>query len=67
MDHLNTEPNIAEPDEFYARLINAHEGLDDQQSSALNARLILILANQIGDMDVLQSAIDTAANCKTER
>jgi hypothetical protein len=58
--HLNTEPNIAMPDDFYEALINAHRGLTDEQSQVLNAKLILLLANHVGDMDVLRGALAAA-------
>ncbi|MFP1631247.1 DUF2783 domain-containing protein [Zhengella sp. ZM62] len=61
MNALNTAPNIARPDDFYARLLAAHEGLTKAESDALNARLILILANHVGDMDVLDAALRAAA------
>ena len=54
-------PNLADPDEFYARLMDIHEGLTKAQSDALNARLILILANYIGDQQVLADALEAAA------
>ena len=54
---LNTEPNIARPDDFYQALIDAHAGLTEAQSAALNARLILLLANQVGDLETLRAAI----------
>ncbi len=57
---LNTDPHIARPDEFYQALIDAHAGLTDEQSAALNARLILLLANQVGDLDTLKAAIEAA-------
>ena len=57
---LNTDPNIARPDDFYQALIDAHAGLTDAQSAALNARLILLLANQVGDIDTLRLAIAAA-------
>jgi len=57
---LNTEPNIARPDDFYQALIDAHAGLTDAQSAAFNARLILLLANQVGDLDTLRAAIAAA-------
>jgi hypothetical protein len=57
---LNTEPNIARPDDFYQALIDAHAGLTDAQSAALNARLILLLANQVGDLVTLREAIAAA-------
>ncbi|MEE9428673.1 MAG: DUF2783 domain-containing protein [Paracoccaceae bacterium] len=60
MPSLKTAANIAEPDEFYAELIAVHEGLDDDESAALNARLILLLANHIGNRAVLFDAIAAA-------
>ncbi len=53
-------PNIPDPDGFYDELLQAHEGLDKQESDALNARLVLILANHIGDRDVLRQALQAA-------
>lgn len=61
MSTLNKEPNIARPDDFYARLLAAHEGLSKEDSDALNARLVLILSNHIGDSAVLEQALDLAA------
>lgn len=49
-------------DAFYELLMQAHDGLDETHSHALNMRLVLILANQVGDIDVLQSTIDAALN-----
>jgi uncharacterized protein DUF2783 len=57
---LNTEPNIEAPDDFYEALIDAHAGLSEQESAALNARLILLLANHVGDVDTLKAAIAAA-------
>jgi hypothetical protein len=57
---LNTKPNIADADGFYADLLAIHHGLEAGQSHALNARLVLILANHIGDADVLHAALDLA-------
>lgn len=54
---LITRPNIAGPDDFYAELIAAHEGLSKAESDALNARLILLLANHVGDRAVLAEAL----------
>lgn len=62
MTDLILRPNLEKPDDFYAALIAAHEGLSDDESAALNARLILILANQIGDLGVLRKALETAAH-----
>jgi hypothetical protein len=60
MGTLAIEPRITRPDDFYEALIKAHRGLSDEQSRQLNARLILVLANQIGDFDVLEQALDLA-------
>lgn len=60
MRDLNLEPNIADPDGFYDELIAAHSGLSKQESDAFNARLILILANHIGDRAVLRKALEAA-------
>lgn len=58
---LTLKPNFDRTDDFYATLIEAHEGLTDAQSEAFNARLILILANHIGQQDVLDQALHAAA------
>jgi hypothetical protein len=57
---LNTEPNLASPDDFYEALIDMHRGLTDEQSAAVNARLILLLANHVGDLTVIREAIEQA-------
>lgn len=57
---LEVAPRIADPDGFYEILIAAHDGLSDAESSRLNARLILILANHIGDQAVLDEALQLA-------
>ena len=57
---LDTQPHIAQPDDFYQALIEAHAGLSEQESAALNARLILLLANQVGDLATLKEAIAAA-------
>lgn len=57
---LTLQPNLSDPDGFYARLLAAHDGLSDAQSAALNARILFILANQIGDAQVLAAAIEQA-------
>jgi hypothetical protein len=57
---LNIEPNIASPDEFYQALLDAHRGLTTEAGQGLNARLILLLANHIGDLDVLRDALKRA-------
>ncbi|MCO4863341.1 DUF2783 domain-containing protein [Cupriavidus sp. WGlv3] len=57
---LNTQPNLARPDDFYEALIEMHRDLDEAQSQAANAQLILLLANHIGDHDVLLAAMTEA-------
>lgn len=68
---LNLQPNLAEPgkryfrafspgDDFYEALIDAHRELSDEQSEMLNARLILLLANHVGDIAVLREALKLA-------
>jgi hypothetical protein len=70
-EHLNTQPNFGVPgertlraytpgDTFYEMLIAAHEGLDDEASQRLNARLVLMLSNHIGDLRVLREALQAA-------
>jgi hypothetical protein len=57
---LTLTPNIPDPDGFYDDLLRAHEGLSDAESKAFNARLILTLANHIGDRDILRAALEAA-------
>jgi hypothetical protein len=57
---LVTDPNLDAPDDFYEALIDAHRDLDPEASHALNARLILLLANHIGRLDVLRKALALA-------
>lgn len=66
MTALITAPNLARPDEVYARLLAAHVDLDEQASAAFNARLILILMNHIGDDDVIADALALAADTAPE-
>lgn len=63
---LITKVNLAKPDEIYAQLIATHEDLSQQESHALNARLILILINHIGDDTVISEALKLAKNPKAE-
>ncbi len=60
MDRLATEARIGEVDDIYAELIEAHRGLDPEQSLRLHARLVLLLINQIGDAAVVREAIRAA-------
>ena len=62
MTRLATELTIADPEGFYAELLAVHEGLSPEDSVALNARLILILSNQIGDRATLSAALQQAAS-----
>jgi Protein of unknown function (DUF2783) len=57
----NLQPNWTDADGFYERLLDAHQGLNLEQSAALNAKLLLVLANQIGDAQVLAQCIDAVA------
>jgi Protein of unknown function (DUF2783) len=57
---LERDINLADPDAFYSALVEAHRGLAEAESGALNARLILLLANHIGDAAVLREAIEAA-------
>ena len=58
---LVTEPNIPDPDGFYEELIESQRDMSDAEAQAMNARLILVLSNQIGDRTVLSQAIRLAA------
>lgn len=71
MTHLNTQPNFGIPgrhyrhaytpgDDFYEMLIEGHRDLSDEQSELMNARLILLLANHVGDLGILREAIGAA-------
>lgn len=53
-------PNIADPDGFYEELINAQRDLSDEQAELMNAKLILVLANQVGDRATLTEALALA-------
>lgn len=60
MSELKTESGFVNPDAAYEALVDAHRGLPDAVSAALNARLVLILANHIGDLGVLKAALALA-------
>ena len=57
---LSTNSNFARPDDAFRVVVEAHRGLSDEQSADLDAALVLILANHIGDLDVLNQAIALA-------
>ena len=60
MANLITEPNLPAPDDFYEQLIAMHRDLADEASALCNAKLVLLLANHIGDIEVLQQAMSAA-------
>lgn len=60
MSTLNTQTNLTQPDVFYQALVDLHRDMNDAQSRQINAKLILLLANHIGDMAVLQQAMHIA-------
>jgi hypothetical protein len=57
---MKTALHLQDADGFYELLLDAHEGLTPEQSQLLNARLILLLANQVGDARVLKECIEAA-------
>jgi hypothetical protein len=57
---LNRQPNIADPDGFYQELIQCQRGLSDAQAEMLVAKLVLILANHVGEREVLREALALA-------
>jgi len=63
---LNLEINTNAPDEIYQSLIDMHAGLDDDGSIKVNARMILILANHIGDPEIIAQAAKVARSARDE-
>jgi Protein of unknown function (DUF2783) len=57
---LSTSSNFPKPDDAFRAVVEAHRGLNDEQSADLDAALVLILANHIGDLEVLREAIELA-------
>lgn len=57
---LDTSPRLAQPDEVYAALVALHDGLSESESRLVDAKLILLLANHIGDAAVLAEAMALA-------
>jgi hypothetical protein len=57
---MKTALNLQDADSFYERLLDAHQGLSREESELLNARLVLLLANQVGDAQVLIECIEAA-------
>lgn len=66
MNRLILDPNLARVDDVYQWLVDAHAGLSESDSMRLNARLILLLANHIGDPQVIHEAIACAASIRQE-
>jgi hypothetical protein len=60
MPPLNTQSGFAAPDDFYEHLIDAHRDLSTDQSHAMNAALVLLLSNHIGDLSVIDEALGLA-------
>lgn len=60
MNQLKTDPNIPDPDGFYEELLRLYDGLEEAESHSLNARLILVLANHIGDRKIIAQAMQIA-------
>jgi len=59
---LKRDPNLARPDDVYNLIVDAHRGLTREQSEALNARLVLILANHVGDEKAIEEAVRAATS-----
>jgi Protein of unknown function (DUF2783) len=57
---LSTSSNFAKPDDAFRMIVEAHRGLSDAQSADLDAALVLVLANHIGDIEVLREAVELA-------
>ena len=57
---MKTDPDFQDADGFYERLLDAYDGLSAEEAQKFDARLILLLANQVGDADVLRECIDAA-------
>lgn len=60
MTKLRTESGTADPDALYAALVDAHRDLDEAASARVNAKLVLLLANHVGDLAVVREAIAAA-------
>ena len=63
---MKTQLNFQDADGFYEQLLDAHQGLDERQSALLNARLILLLANHVGDAKVLKECVEAARAIRVE-
>lgn len=66
-EKLRTDPQIEDPDDFYARLIDLHQGRSSDESNSLNCKLILLMANHIGDREVLFEVLDVVRNYRPQK
>jgi len=66
MTNLKLEPNFSDADAFYAALADIHRDRSPRQSEQINARLILLLANQVGEQAILQQALEIASQLDSE-
>jgi hypothetical protein len=66
MSELNLEPNFSDADAFYAALADVHRDRSAEASEQINARLILLLANQVGDQQILEQALAIAGRIESE-
>lgn len=60
--NMKTTLHFQDADAFYEQLLDAHAGIDREQSELLNARLVLLLANQVGDAKVLRECLQAASS-----
>ncbi|MEL0325082.1 MAG: DUF2783 domain-containing protein [Rhodospirillales bacterium] len=65
MTQYPKEARVSQPDDLFEALVDAHENLTDSESRQLNSRLILLLANLVGDLDQVLTAIDKARSSIT--
>ena len=63
---MKTELNFEDADKFYESLLDAHQGLSREQSESLNAKLVLVLANQLGSTQVLLDCLNAAVEFKAK-
>jgi hypothetical protein len=66
VSQLSLDPNFSDADAFYAALADVHRDRSPQASEQINARLILLLANQVGDQGILEQALAIAGNIESE-
>ena len=66
MSALNLEPNFSDADAFYAALAEVHRDREPEVSEKINARLILLLANQVGNQQILEQALAIAGQAQGE-